>query len=288
MRNLIVLIACAFLVVGCSSPQIALPPYDGNLISKEVARFEPARSNRYAVLLKGAIYEPTRDRFIISNALDMPRAGRLLQDEFVNSDIDALAALLASKHYMVQIFDMAYYTPEDVAAHLLNIRRVANEDTNLFMAYSGEGRNKFLMTRAFLAGPGQLVTTADTVIEPIDFIKTLALVPGHKALLLNACESGVFAQAALNERFQGVVIAACAPGFATTPNEPSGHSAIFAAFLNLYRDDSVLVKNLATTKIEKAGDGWTNFRHKWADFWGGGGLPISYEPIVYAGADFLF
>ena len=65
--------------------------------------------------------------------------------------------------------------------------------------------------------------------------------------VLNACESGVFAEAAQkNAGFRGVVIAACGTGFATTPHEPTGTSAIYASFLGLYHDDPASVKKRKT------------------------------------------
>jgi hypothetical protein len=129
----------------------------------------------------------------------------------------------------------------------------------------------------------------DATIDPKGLIAKLGTIKGGHALLLNACESGVFADAAQRDgAFKGVVIAACAVGFATTPHEPTGTSAIYAAFLGLYHDEPAEVKNLATVKIDKAGGTWTNLRHEWSDFWGGGGLPISYHPVVFANADFLF
>jgi hypothetical protein len=203
--------------------------------------------------------------------------------------VDQITRLLVSKGYDVYRADMGEVTPVDVEKLIENIGMVSDAGTHTFFAYSGEGDQKGLRTRSMIVMEGRHLVPPDATISPDALIAKLATIKGAKALLVNACESGVFAEAARkNPDFEGVVIAACAPGYATTPHEPTGTSAIYAAFLRLYSEDTKTVRNLGTVRIEKAGGTWTNLAHKWSDFWSGGGLPISYDPVVYSNGDFLF
>jgi hypothetical protein len=279
---------------GCATTApLDLPlPKDARVVELlgDYVPFQRSASNRYALVLKGQEFDAPRDRpFHISSAEDVRREGTPVRDGFVLSDADQLTRLLVSKGYDVYLGDMGEATAVDVERLIERIAIVSDDETRLFFAYSGEGDRHGLRTRTLAIGDGQHIVPPDATIEPAALFAKLAQVKGTHAVLLNACESGAFADAAQKEpNFKGVVIAACAVGFATTPHEPTGTSAIYAAFFALYHDDPANVKNLATIKIDKAGGTWTNFRHKWSDFWGGGGLPISYEPVVYANADFLF
>jgi hypothetical protein len=252
--------------------------------------FQRSPTNRYAVILRGQEFFPPTDRpYRIATAEDMRREATPVPDAFVANDVDQLTRLLVLKGYDVYRFDMGEASPADVESVLERIALVSDDATRTFFAYSGEGDAKGLRTRTLVIGTGRRLVPPDATIAPDALVGRLASIRGSKAALINACEAGVFAEAARRRAdFKGVVVAACPEGFATTPHEPTGTSAIYAAFLHLYEGSPEQVKNLATEKIDKAGGTWTNLAHKWADFWGGTGRPISYEPVVFASADFLF
>jgi hypothetical protein len=281
---------------GCgSTPPIDLPiPKDARVIDVRLGGdyvpFQRSPMNRYALILSGRDFAPPSDRaYSIATAEDVRREGTPVRDTFVAADVDQLTRLLVAKGYDVYRFDMGEVMPRDVEKVLDRIALVSDERTQTFFAYSGEGDAKGLRTRTLVIAPGRRVVPPDATITPIGLMERLGEIHGPKAVLLNACESGVFADdARRHPEWRGVVIAACPEGYATTPFEPTGTSAICAAFLKLYEGNPTTVKNLATERIEKAGGTWTNFRHKWSDFWGGSGKPISYEPVIYASADFLF
>lgn len=294
------LILCAVLAIplatsGCAgTPPLDLPlPSDARVVDVrlggEYVPFQRSPKNQYAVLMKGQEFAPPTDRaFRVASLDDVRREGSPIRDPFILNDMDQLTRLLIHKGYDVYRFDLGETAPADVEKVLERIALVADDDTRTFFAYSGEGDSKGLRTRTLVIGPGRRVIPPDATITPAALMKRLSTIRGSHAVLLNACESGIFAEAARrNVEFKGVVVAACPEGFATTPHEPTGTSAIYASFLRLYEGDAKAVKNLAREKIDKAGGTWTNLAHKWSDFWGGVGKPISYEPVIYASADFL-
>ena len=279
---------------GCSATRpIDLPlPKDARVVELlgDYTSFQKSPTNRYAVVLHGQEFASPKGRpFQISTTDDVKREGTPIPDTFVESDMDQITRLLVSKGYDVYRADMGEVTPKEVEKLIENIGMVSDPETRTFFCYSGEGDKKGLRTRTMVIGEGRRLVPPDATITPDALIAKLATVKGTKALLLNACESGVFAESARKSAdFQGCVIAACPPGYATTPYEPTGTSAIYAAFLGLYTNDPKAVKNLSTVHLEKAGGTFTNFAHKWSDFWTGSGLPISYDPVLYSNGDFLF
>ena len=245
--------------------------------------------NRYAVLIRGQEFRADPDRpFRISTNEDVKREGHPVPDPYIAGDQDQLTRLLASKGYDVYRADMGELDAKDVRRLLEKIAILSDGDTQVFVSYSGEGDAKGLRTRTLEIGPGRHLVAPNATLAPDELVGLCSSVRGSTAVLLNACESGVFAEAARkNPDFRGVLIAACGVGFATTPHEPAGTSAIVASFLDLYRDDPGKVTNLSSVRLERAGGRFTNIAHHWSDFWGGAGLPISYLPVVYASADFL-
>ena len=288
------LTVCALSLAGCSATRpLDLPlPTDARVVDLlgDYTSFHKSPTNRYAIVLHGQVFSAPRDKpFRISTTEDVKREGTPIPDAFIDSDVDQITRLLVSKGYDVYRADMGEVTPADVQTVLESVGMVSDSETHTFFAYSGEGDQRGLRTRSMIVMEGRHLVPPDATIAPDALLAKLATIKGSKALLVNACESGVFAESARkNPDFEGVVIAACAQGYATTPHEPTGTSAIYAAFLGLYSEDPKAVRNLGTVRIEKAGGTWTNLAHKWSDFWSGGGLPISYDPVVYSNGDFLF
>lgn len=292
MSRAAVALGCVLALTGCrATPPLDLPlPKEARVVDMigDYVAFQRSPKDRYAVVLKGQDFAPPNGPFAVATAEDVRRVGTPLRDEFVENDVDQLTRLLVSKGYDVYKADMGDATASEVDRLLERIAIVSDEATQVVFAYSGEGDRHGLRTRTLGLDGGRRLVPPDATVSPEGLVAKLATIKGTQAVLLNACESGVFAEAARKSpEFHGVVVAACATGFATTPHEPTGTSAIFASFLGLYHDDPGTVKNLATVKIDRAGGAWTNFRHKWSDFWGGAGLPISYEPVLFANADFL-
>jgi hypothetical protein len=168
-----------------------------------------------------------------------------------------------------------------------SIASVSDEFTQLFFAYSGKGGKSGLWTQAILVG-GRAIIPANVTISPEYLIKLLTLVRGIKAILINACESGIFATEAATTKyiFDGVVIAACPKGTITTPHETTNTTAIFAAFLDLYSDDPSQKFNLRTIGLDTAGSFWVNLAHHINNIFGS--KPISYEPVIYSNESYWF
>jgi hypothetical protein len=258
------------------------------VLDPEYMPFRVAPNNRYALVMSGRVFAPPEHRFAISSADDV-LAGKSLDDPWVRGDTEQLTKLLLNKGYDVYQLDFGQVTPRALEQLLGRLAYVSNEDTHLFFAYSGEGDSRGLRTRTLRSANGGLVVPPGVTVEPKLLFSQLARIRGRKALLINSCEAGIFAEEApLWSEFAGVVITACRRGFATTPHEPSGTTAIFAAFLDLYGDDPQARQNLATVEIERAGGLWTNLAHHWQAMWGSSGLPISYEPLIYVSEDYWF
>ncbi|MBX3466209.1 MAG: hypothetical protein KF878_04840 [Planctomycetes bacterium] len=279
---------------GCIvTPPLGELPRAGDAEAMEVVDadylpFRRAPQNRYAVVMNGRVFQPPVDGLAIHDADDLLK-GEAIDDPWVQGDMDQLTRLLLSKGYDVYRLDYGRVTPDTLRALLERIVFVSDDETQVLVAYSGEGDSTGLRTRSMRLGQSRHLVPQGTTITPADLFAALEPVQGRKAVLLNACEAGIFAEEAARwGRFEGVVIAACPRGYATTPHEPSGTTAIFAAFLDLYASDPTRVHNLATVEIDRAGGLWTNLAHHWQSLWRGGGKPISYEPVIFASSDFWF
>lgn len=248
--------------------------------------FHLSSTNRYALIIKGESFELDKNQALIQNADDLSR-GKPIIDPYINNDVDQMVRLALSKGYQIILATMGSESVQLLYDRLADIAAVSDGETQLLIAYSGEGDKSGWITRRCLAGPCSL-TTEDCRVTSEKLIQTLVKIQGVQALLINACESGCFVDAArANQKFKGVVIASCSVGFATTPHEPSNLSATYAAFLHQYEDDPSSIKNLSMMNLTKAGFWWNNFRHQISDI-GAGGLPISYDLVIYSTANFLF
>ncbi len=280
--------------VGCVSPPIGDLPRHAqsqvvSITDLDYMPFRAAPTNRYAVVMNGQVFTPPASGSAETSSPDGLQAADRLEDPWIAGDMEQLTRLLLNKGYDVYRLDFGEVTPAALEELLARIAQAADERTRLFVAYSGEGDDTGLRTRTLRIPTGQHIVPPDVTIRPADLFEMLAPIRGDKALLLNACEAGVFADAAPSApEFRGVVIAACGRGFATTPHEPAGTTAIYAAFLELYGREPERELNLATVEIERAGGLWTNLAHHWNELWSPAGLPISYEPAVYVSGDFWF
>jgi len=281
------LILLLFVFSGCTSTAPLKLSSDPRLSSRSLHQsFEASPSNRYALIIKGESFKPDGSQALIQNAEDLSR-GKPIIDPYIDNDVDQMARLALSKGYQVVSASMGSDTVEQLYNRLVELASVSNETTQVLIAYSGEGDKTGWITRRCLVGERSL-TTEDCRVKPEKLIQALIGVQGVQALLINACESGCFVEAARkNPDFKGVVVASCSVGFATTPHEPSNLSATYAAFLHQYQDDPSSVKNISTLDLTKAGFWWNNFRHQISDI-GAGGLPISYDLVKYSTANFLF
>ena len=258
------------------------------VVDEDYLPFRRSPTNRYALVMNGRVFQPPADGSGVANADDLLK-GEAIEDPWVSGDMDQLSSLLLSKGYDVYRLDFGRVTPEVMRGLLERIVYVSDEETQLLVAYSGEGDSTGLRTRSMRLGGSRHLVPQGVTITPADMFAALEAIHGRKAVLLNACEAGIFAEEAPSRAgFDGVVIAACPRGFATTPHEPSGTTAIFAAFLDIYADDPARVHNLATVEIDRAGGLWTNLAHHWQSLWRPGGKPISYEPVIYSSGDFWF
>lgn len=258
------------------------------VVDADYLPFRRSPTNRYALVMNGRVFQPPADGSGVSDADDLLK-GEAIEDPWVAGDMDQLTALLLNKGYDVYRLDFGRVTPDVMRSLLERIVYVSDAETRVLVAYSGEGDSTGLRTRSMRLGGSRHLVPQGTTVTPADLFAGLEPIQGRKAVLLNACEAGIFAEeAAQRGAFDGVVIAACPRGFATTPHEPSGTTAIFAAFLELYADDPARVHNLATVEIDRAGGLWTNLAHHWQSLWRPGGKPISYEPVVFASGDFWF
>lgn len=279
-QSLTRLLAVFFLLTlfGCASGPVQ---FEAKPQIVRVGDFRKSPKNAYAILMKGQGYLPPKAPIVNANNM---HSGEKIRDEFVENDLDSLGQLATLKGFDV------YKPKEPVELYGLlgQIASVSNADTRVVFFYSGEGTKKGLWTK-FCKLPERVLTHPFYCIEPEMLLNTFSWLKGKQAVVISACESGVFVREAQQVKaFKGVVIASCGEGFATTPCESSQHTALFATFLHKYEDEPSTIRNLATIELGRVGELITNQRHLWVDFWSGGGLPISYASEVYSTADFLF
>jgi hypothetical protein len=281
---------------GCASQPLAnYDPIPRGEV-RTLDTFQMSARNRYAIVIKGQVFEseapPGVRQMTPDQVMALPQ--RELTDEFVDNDLKRFATLALRKGYDVYPIEVATIGTRTVFNYfhglLQKIANVSTEETQLFIAYSGEGSKKGLMTQIYQVKDTPIKFTAPgALLDPRMTMLCLSggWIKGAHCLLLNACESGVFAEWAQECPVAVVVIAACAKGYATTPCEPTGCSALYATFFEQYADDPQAVYNLRNLQWNRVGHCWTNFRHKCSDLFDSG-LPISYEPVIYWNVDFPF
>jgi hypothetical protein len=272
--RLILAVVIIFLL-GCSTPiKFELPQ-----IVTASSLVKRASSNKYLVVIKG------HKSYFNGPACPLDKLDEesiKISDDYIETDIRETVKLATSKGYEVYSAD----SDSGLEAFFDKLVKFSDDQTQLMVAMSGECDSKGFIINLVSAGSFNLVP-ADKKLIAGKIIAHLGLIKGKKAVIINGCQSGCFADAARKDSdFKGVVITACRIGFATTQCEHTGTSAIYAGFLGLYQDNPKVVNNLATIEI-KAGSSFENFRHHLADV-GSDGLPISYDPDIYFTSDFNF
>lgn len=275
------LVLILWVCVGCSNiPLIEMPPESFE------SEFKISSTNKYLLLIKGVNSTCSAPQFSLD---DLESLSKPILDTYVNHDLTSTAILAQYKNYHVFYSNSRNSTLDFL--HKLSL--IANDTTQLLVAFSGEGdKEGFIYNLVHLTPMG--IQNGGIYLIPIgckitseEFINQLNIVKGIKAVIINACQSGCFANVAIkSENFKGVIICACPVGFATTTCEHTGTTAIYAGFLGLCFDNFFTTQNLSECKLS-AGSWLENLRHKLSDI-GGMGLPISYDPVIYATAKFPF
>jgi len=262
MKKLILLL---IFLSGCANPPITIP------IKQEYIRneFKPSLKNKYAILISSRLFDAQSQE---------------IEDPYIKTDLDQMRRLLTNKNYDVYQPDILQTSVAGLWKLIENIIVHSNDKTKLFILYSGEGDSTGLRTIGQWVTSNRLLIPPRVTITPSMLFTYLKAVKGSKAVLINACESGVFPNAI--DRFKGVVIAACDKGHATTPYEWWGTTAIVAAFLRLYEDDPSKIIDLAEADIGAAGGWWYNFMHR--VMFAHPKLKLSYDPVIYRGSSFKF
>ena len=290
MSGIIYIYLLFFLLVinGCSSQPLQGGPDIPNTVI-EIQHFAQSKHNKYALILEG--HNSTYKIAGPNQGFDNDRLDRLSQpikDPCIKRDVSETSKLAISKGYDVYLVrNLEEF--DQIAASL----ELASDDaTQLLIAMSGEGDDKgFIFNLVHITDadgtPGPNFVPPGMKLTCNYFAKKLDQIHGTKAIVINACQSGCFAEELRKDtQFQGVVITACPIGYATTDCQKTQTSAIFAGFLGLYQDNPKEIRNLSTAHIT-AGSWFENFRHKFSDI-GAGGLSISYDPVIYSTAEFLF
>lgn len=262
----------ALTLTACS----ATPPLDIEPIGQHLcSEFRVSDSNRYAILMSGKLFQLASPNGSVSNIQSLQKQTPL-EDPYVNTDMQQLKALLTNKSYDVYHLDFSKATLDDLDFLLRDIIEASNESTRLFIAYSGEGDSKGLRPCALKINQSQILIPSNSTIDPKYFFSILHGFKGTTAVVINACESGVFVDEA-PEDFLGVIFTACPVGTKTTPYEPDGTTAIFSTFLRLYEEDPYQQLDLMSVEIDEVGGWWTNFLHK---LFAPSGIKISYNAVV--------
>lgn len=240
---------------------------DNNFIRQE---FIQSETNKYGIVIRNRFYEPDES---------------LHYDPYAINDERQIAALLTIKQYDTYIIN-ADNPVDELWSILDSISRTSNDETKLFIAYTGKGDSGGLRTVGIFTSRAHnhCITRYDTTIRPNDLINALSTIRGQKAILINACESGIFCEEAENRRFNGIVIAACPRGFVTTPHEWRESSALYSTFLSLYEENLNIEIELSEINLGTVGGWWSNFLHSMST----GQLVASYEPVIYRNGRFRF
>jgi hypothetical protein len=263
------------LFVGCTSS----PPISENLPLKihswesghgiSLRKHDIVLDNKYAILMNSNLFDHN---------------GEFIPDQYVKTDMTQIARLLTHKGYLVIHIEHV----DDLYKVLKILSRVSDEDTKVFFAYSGKGDSKGLRLRGRYISElkRMLIIPPNQTIGPRKLIDSLQLIRGQKAVLLNACESGVFSDYAkkANFGFDGIVMAACGVGEETTPYEPDNTTAIYSTFLRHYSDDVDKVYNLPDMDMDSVGGWWNNLLHH--VFGKSSKLKLSYNTVIYSKGNF--
>ncbi len=254
------------LTSGCvATPPISLPIRQKHIRSE----FKPSLNNKYAILIRSRLFDAQ---------------SKEIKDPYIETDLDQMQRLLTNKSYDIYQPDILQTSVVGLWKLIESISAHSNDKTKLFILYSGEGDSTGLRTIGQFVTSNHLIVPPNVTITPSMLFVYLKAIKGSKAVLINACESGVFPNAI--NRFKGVIIAACDEGYATTPYEWWGTTAIVADFLRLYENDPSKVIDLTKANIGAAGGWWYNFVHR--IIFDHPRLKLSYDPVIYRGSSFKF
>jgi len=271
--NKMTIICLSLLLNGCVAPIIGDLKQKPNTICFDITDdpiFKKSYYNKYAIVLEGAQYDENRIK---------------IDDQYTRGDVGQLSRLLLYKGYDVYRLEFSR-TNLGVLERLVDrIASVSDNNTKLFFAYSGKGGKSGLWTKAILVGT-QAIIPANATISPKYLFNLLTSIRGKRAVLINACESGIFATEAITTKFKGIIITSCPKGTLTTPHETTNTTAIFAAFLTLYADDPSIKFNLATIPLDSAGSFWVNLTHHLNNIFSS--KPISYDTVIYVNSNYWF
>ena len=272
-----VLISLFLLLTGCSSGPPLSDDLNITVYDWGDHNFEKSEDNKYAIIMR-------------SHLLD--RNDNYLEDEFVTNDMGQIAKLLCHKGYKVWYVQ----SPSRLKLALEKIREVSNTDTDTFFAYSGKGDavGLRLYGKYVFDNNGHLIIPPNATVTPDSLIPLLSKIKGNKAMLINACEAGIFADYAnkysSSTPFKGVIITACAAGFLTTPYEYAEMSAVFATFMSHYESDVDKVIPLWGMDIDVVGGWWYNLMHRLSNkidrLTNSSLRPVSYDTVKYRGGGF--
>lgn len=281
MKKFIGLIFVAF--VGCTSAtRLEQLP---KTVDSHPKTFKVSANNKYAIMMAGHNSTCNAKQFLFD---ELDGLSDPIPDKYIAKDMLDTAQLAYFKGFDVY----SVYGVGTLKSLLESIDCVANDKTEILIAMSGEADDKgFIFNLVQMknkdGSDGPRFVPPGLRLNAVDLIASLSVIPGTKAIVVSGCQSGCFASAARkNQDFKGVVIASCAIGTATTDCEDTGNTALYAGFLRFYKDDTNVVTNLATVDIT-AGAWFENLRRKFSDV-GAGGLPLSFDVIIYSNSDFLF
>jgi len=271
------ILAFFLLLTGCSSGPPLSEDVEYIVYDWGVQEFEKSPSNKYAITMRSHLFD---------------RSDNYLDDKYINNDMGQITKLLYSKGYQV------WYVPtvSKLKSALDKIKEVSDDSTSTFFAYSGKGDKAGLRLygKYVFDSKSHLIIPPHATVTPDNLISALSGIKGSKAVLINACEAGVFASYAdkhsSSTPLNGAIITACAAGFLTTPHEYSEMSATFSTFVSHYKDNIKKTMYLCDMDINTVGGWWYNLMHKLSNrvdrFTNSSLKPVSYDTVKYRGGAF--
>lgn len=275
VRRIWILLLLLLPLVGCTSGPPLAKDLEFKIVTLSQEKLKKSSKNKYAILMRSHLYD--RDGY--------------LPDKYITNDLSQIAKLLCHKGYKVWYASSLSLLYEA----LVKLQKISDKNTKTFFAYSGKGDKFGLRLIGKYVSKTLLIIPPNVTVEPDKIIPIMVSIKGQKAMLINACEAGIFTDFAGAFRVQGrflngTIITSCAVGQLTTPYERLEMSATFATFVSQYSNDLDKVIDLCDMDIGTVGGWWYNFMHRMSNiidrFRNPNIKPVSYDTVIYRGGSF--
>jgi len=226
------------------------------------------------IIVKTITFKGLDNKSYAYSDVTYPPEDTYIVDQYLDKDVEDIKECLNNYNiFQVSSNDELIKTLTQIS-HKPKINR-------LLICFIGEGESKAFIPFRYLFNNSTCLS--GTKIKYKEVLELISLLNTNETCVLIGCCQAGSALAVIPKEFKGTIITNAPDGFATTPCESSGNTSFYSTIIPLLREH----QNLSSCTLKNAGQPFNNFRHKFADFWTGTGLKISYDIERFTNSPFI-